>query len=187
MQFPRAKEKKDAKPRYTCRLRPFCYKSAKVEDINRAVIVALEEAELPKLQAKLANGDGDAVNIQKRRIDKLVKQMEEYRQQEDNQYELLETKKYTQEVFDRRNAVLREKMEECEKELHLARMAMPKNVDYGEKIVSLEKAIEALKDEGQQVKDVNRLLRSIVDHIDYSAKDVGLNKTDFTLEVHLRL
>lgn len=180
-------EKKGAKPRYTCRLRPFCYKSAKVEDINRAVIVALEEAELPKLQAKLANGDGDAVNIQKRRIDKLLKQMEEYRQQEDNQYELLETKKYTQEVFDRRNAVLREKMEECEKELHLARMAMPKNVDYGEKIVSLEKAIEALKDEGQQAKDVNRLLRSIVDHIDYSAKDVGLNKTDFTLEVHLRL
>lgn len=179
--------RKGAKPRYICRTNPKCFKSAKAVEVEQAVITALEYAELPKLQAKLESGEGDAAVIQKRRIEKLSKQMAEYRQQEDNQYELLEKKKYTQELFDRRNAALREKMEACEKELHLARAALPKNVDYGERIVSLEEAIEALKDEGMSVEARNRLLRVIIDRIEYSSIDEGFNKTAIRLEVFLRL
>ena len=177
--------KKGAGSRYVCR--NSCFKSCKVVNLDRIIITALEQAELPKLQAKLENGDGNAAAIQKRRLDKLTKQMAEYRTQEDKQYELLETGKYTQELFDRRNAALREKMEECEKEMHMARMAMPKNVDYAEKIVSLEKAIAALKEPTVPTKEVNRLLRAIIDRIDYSAKDAGFDQTDITLEIRLRL
>ena len=152
-----------------------------------AVIVALEQSELPKLQAKLKNGDGDAAAIQKRRIAKLVKQMEEYREQEDAQYELLETKKYTQAVFDRRNAALRQKMDACEKELHLARAAMPKNIDYAERIVTLQEAIAALRDPKVSNKDANRLLRAVVERIEYHAPPVGSKETAVHLEVYMRL
>ena len=182
-----SRSSKIARTRYMCPNKPQCMKSAIASDVVDAVIVALEQAELPKLQAKLKNGDGDAAAIQKRRILKLVKQMEEYREQEDTQYELLETKKYTQAVFDRRNAALRQKMEACEKELHLARTAMPKNVDYAERIVTLEEAIAALRDPEVSNKDANRLLRAVVDRIEYTAPPVGSKDTATKLEFFMRL
>ena len=113
--------------------------------------------------------------------------MEEYREQEDQQYELLETKKYTQAVFDRRNAALREKMEACEAEMRQARAAMPKNVDYSERIVSLENAIAALRDPEMSNKEKNRMLRAVVERIEYSAPPVGSKETNTVLEVFLRL
>lgn len=182
-----SRSSKRARTRYMCPTKPQCLKSAVASEVVDAVIVALEQSELPNLQTKLKNGEGDSATIQKRRIAKLVKQMEEYREQEDNQYDLLERKKYTQAVFDRRNAALREKMEACEKELHLARSAMPKNVDYAERIASLEDAIAALRDPDVSNKDANRLLRAVIDRIEYSAPPVGSKETDIKLEVFLRL
>lgn len=178
---------KTARDRYMCPNRPQCTKSSIAEEVVAAVIQALEQAELPKLRAKLENGDGDAAAIQKRRIAKLAKQLEEFREQEDAQYELLERKKYTQAVFDRRNAALREKMEQCEKELRQARASMPKNVDYSERIVSLEEAIAALRDPELPNKEKNRLLRAVVERIEYSAPPVHSKETNTVLEVFLRL
>ena len=129
----------------------------------------------------------DAANIQKRRIAKLVKQMEDYRAQEETQYELLETKKYTQAVFDRRNAVLREKMEACEKELHLARAALPKNIDYAERIVTLEEAIVALKDPDMSIMEKNNMLRAIVEKINITLADKEAKEETMHLEIFLRL
>ena len=176
-----------ARTRYMCPHKPQCLKSTIADDVLDAVIVALEQAELPNLRAKLANGDGDAAAIQKRRIAKLVKQMEEYREQEDEQYDLLEQKKYTQALFDRRHAALRAKMDACEKDLRQARAAMPKNVDYAERIVSLEAAIAALRDPELPNRDANRLLRAIIDRVEYSAPPVGSKEKDFKLQVFLRL
>lgn len=181
------RKSKIARDRYMCPNRPQCMKSAIAEDVLAAVIQALEQAELPKLRAKLQNGDGDAAAIQKRRLAKLAKQLEELREQEDTQYELLERKKYTQAVFDRRNAALREKMEQCEKEIHQARASMPKNVDYAERIVTLEEAIAAMRDPELPNHEKNRLLRSIVERIEYSAPPVGSKETNTVLEVFLRL
>lgn len=178
---------RDTAPRLMCRQSPKCYKTAKVEEVVPAVIAALELSELPKLETKLKNGDGNAAQIQKKLIDKLNNQLAEYREQEDNQYELLEKKKYTQEVFDRRNAALRKKIEECEKNIYLARSAMPQNVDYQERIATLKKAIETLKDDSIPNLEKNALLRTIIDRIDYSAVDLGKNKTDIRLEVFLKL
>lgn len=178
---------KIARTRYMCPHKPQCLKSAIADDVVNAVIVALEQVELPKLRAKLENGEGDAATIQKRRLAKLAKQMEEYRDQEDEQYDLLEKRKYTQAVFDRRNAALREKMDACEKEMRQARAAMPKNVNYSERIVSLENAIDALRDPEMPNREANRLLRAIIERIDYSAPPVGSKETDIRLDVHLRL
>lgn len=173
--------------RVDCHCRPRCYKSADYDTVLNALLATLENVNLPDLQAKLENGDGDAVAIQKRRIDRLVKQMADYRDQEDYQYELLETRVLTPEAFQRRNTALREKMDACEKELHLARQAMPKRIDYAERIVALRTAIDAMRDPDMSVADKNRLLRLIVDHIDYSSEDRGYGKTDVQLDVYLRL
>jgi len=182
----KSRNSKPMQPRFQCRTRGCC-RSALYDEVVAAVLVTLEQVELPKLQAKLNNGEGNAAIIQKRRIDKLVKQLQDYRKQEEFQYEQFETGRYTPEVFDARNHALRQKMEECEKELRQARQSMPKNVDYGERIESLQRAIAAMRDPDMTPEMQNRLLRSVVDYIDYSAEGEGRWTTAVHLDVHLRL
>ena len=180
--------------RYFCgnRHQKKCFKSVKDHVILDAVYVALKEGELPKLQEKVKNGDGDARKIQQRLISKLEKQMSEYRDQEDKQFELLETGKYSQELFDRRNAVLRSKMEDCEKQLYLARASLPKSVDYAERLAKLETAIEALKNDKMSVNDINACLKQIIEKIEFigtvsQGRYGPRNSDNFQLDVTLRL
>ena len=177
------------KKRYYCKYAvPQHYKSADDSIVLSALLTVLKEEELPQLLAKVKNGDGNAAVIQKRRLEKLSKQMEEYRQQEDKQFELLETGRYTQELFDRRNSALREKIEICEKEILQARASIPKNINYEDKVILLKKAIEALENPSMPAKEKNRILRSIIKRIDYSAVDLGPSKgAEITLEVEMLL
>ena len=156
-------------------------------ELEPLILETLEKAELPALKHKLKSGAGDSVQIQKRPLEKLAKQMADYRVQEDKQYEFLETGKYTQEVFDRRNAALRKKMEDCDLEMQKTRAAMPKNVDYAAAVVRLEEAIEALKDEDMDITIRNRKLRSILKNVTCHATDLGYRNTAITLEILLRL
>lgn len=176
---------KNADNRLECRSRHF--KTAKVSEVTTALIAALELSELPQLEAKLNNGDGKSAAIQQRILDKLEKQLEEYRQQEEKQYDLLETGKYTQALFDKRNAALREKMEDCQKQIVETKRTMPQEVDYAEKIATLKKAIDALKDDTIPAKKKNYLLKGIIEKVEMTTVDLGFKKTDIQLAVFLRL
>lgn len=187
---------KKAEDRYECRTRPRCYKSIKMSAIDEAVLIALEESELPELQMRLKNNDGDAVKIQKRLLAKLEKQMEEYRDQEETQYELLETGKYSQDLFDRRNAALRTKMEDCQAQIYKTRSMMPESVDYAERIAKLEDAIAMLKDPEATPAQKNKALKAIVEKIEFTGSPSDMqnkkrqNRTGvdpFTIAVKLRL
>ena len=176
---------KNAENRLECRSRHF--KTAKVSEVTAALIAALELSELPQLEAKLTNGEGKSAAIQKRILEKLEKQMEEYRQQEEKQYDLLETGKYTQALFDKRNAALREKMEDCQKQIDETKRTMPQEVNYAEKIATLKKAIAALKDDTIPAKEKNMLLKGIIEKVEMTTVDLGFKKTDIKLAVFLRL
>lgn len=187
---------KHAEDRYTCKERPPCFKSAKYGAVIDAVVVALEEAELPALELKVKNGDGDARKIQHRLLVKLEAQMEEYRAQEETQYELLETKKYSQDLFDRRNAALREKMDECQAAIYKAKSALPQSVDYAERVVALKAAIDILRDDAATPGEKNKVLKAIVERIEYTSvpsdkenrrRVVKGAVTPFTLRISLRL
>lgn len=180
------KSRISAHERYQCPQSPVCYKGTTMEQVVDAVVVALEQSELPSLRSKIGQS-GVSTEAHLRLIKKLEKQMEEYRQQEDTQFEMLETGRYTLELFDRRNAALHEKMEECEKELTAARATMPKKVNYEERIPLLEKAIEALKDDTVSVDMKNALLKAIVERIEYSSEGQGRGKTTVYLDVKIKL
>lgn len=184
-------------PRYTCKSKPLCYKSVKVEAMLDAVIVALEQSELPALEIKAKNGDGNAHEIQRKLLAKLEKQMDDYRAQEDRQFELLETNpNYSQEVFNRRNAELRQKMEECKAAIFKAKSSLPESVDYAERVEVLRSAIDILKDDAATANDKNKVLKAIVDKIEYhgqpsdpspSRKSNRAGSDPFEIVVTLRL
>lgn len=161
---------KHAEDRFTCKLRPPCFKSVRVGPVHEAVLVALEEAELPALELKVQNGDGDARKIQQRLLAKLEDQMEKYRAQEERQYDLLETNPdYPQEVFARRNKELRAKMDECQAAIYKAKTALPQSVDYAERVMALKNAIAILKDADATPAEQNRIVKAIVARIEYSS------------------
>ena len=177
-----------ADDRYTCTYHnPQCMKSIKVSEVVKAVITALEEAELPNLKAKLTSNQGDSAAIQQKILDGLMKQMAEYKEQEEMQYELLETKKYTPELFEKRNAALREKMKQCEIQIDETRRTMPKAIDYAERILALEEAIKALKDETLSCEEQNHILKKIVEKIEISTYPLPKRNTGCTLDITLLL
>lgn len=185
---------KAAEDRYECRTRPRCYKSVKVSEVEDAILFALEQAELPALELKVQNGDGKAAKIQQKLLEKLEKQMQEYHAQEEKQFDLLETGMYSQDLFDRRNAALRDKMEECQKQIYHAKASMPKDVNYEEKVMELKAAIEMLKDPEATPLQKNKSLKTIVDRIEYTGspsyhtdKKSGIGVNPFSVKVFLRL
>ena len=177
-----------ADDRYACNYyQKACMKSIKMKEVIAAVITALEEAELPKLKAKLNGGQGNSAAIQQKILDGLMKQMEEYKEQEENQYELLETKKYTPELFEKRNSALREKMKQCEIQIDETRRTMPKPVDYAERIIAMEDAIAALKDDTLEAEEQNKILRRIVERIEIETFPLPKRNTGCTLDIYLLL
>lgn len=182
--------------RFECTERPRCFKSVKASHLCDAVLAALEQSELPALELKVKNGDGDAVKIQRRLLEKLEKQMDEYREQEDKQYELLETGVYTQDLFERRHTALRAKMEECQAAIYNAKKTMPENVDFAERLVALKAAIDALKDPEADATTKNKILKAIIEKIEFTGvpsdptsrkRQTNDGVDPFTLAITLRL
>lgn len=177
-----------ADDRYACNYyQTACMKSIKMKDVIEAVITTLEQSELPNLKAKLNGGQGNSAAIQQKILDGLMKQMAEYKEQEETQYELLETKKYTPELFEKRNSALRERMKQCEIQIEETRRTMPKPVDYAEKIIALEDAIKALKDDTLTSEEQNRFLKKIVEKIEISTFPLPKRNTGCTLDITLRI
>lgn len=178
---------KHAEHRFECRTLPRCYKSVKMSEVKDAILLALETAELPNLQAKWRSGEGASIAIQKKLLAKLEKEMENYHAMEEAQYDYLESGRYTPDVFDKRNAVLRQKMEDCQERIYKARSTMPKEVNYQEKIITLKNAIEGLKSDQLTPEEQNKLLKAIVQRIDMKTEDNGHNAVGIKLAVYLRL
>lgn len=177
--------------RYFCKThKPRCYKSVFDNEFLDALLVALEGSELPALQLKVQNDEGNAIKIQQRLVAKLQAQLVEFQEQEEKLYDLLETNVYTPEVFTHRHAALKAKIESCEAELKQAKLAMPKSVDYQERADTLEAAIETLKDPDATVMDKNRMLKSIIERIEYYGTPLNESKigqNSFSIKVFLRM
>ena len=186
---------KHAEDRYECRSPKRCFKSIKMSEMYQAVLVALEESELPALKLKVKNDDGNARKIQMAALSKLEKQLAEFEAQEEEQFDLLEKKLYTREVFERRHGALTAKIKNCREEIAKTKQSMPEAVDYEERVLALEKAIEVFKDETATPAEKNKFLRAIVERIEYygipsdslNRKRNRWNFNEFSLKVVLRV
>ena len=173
--------------RLECRKKPAHFKSARYDEVVAAVTYALEYSELPNLEVLQKNNAGTSLAIQQEMIKRLEEEMQAYREQEETQYELLETRKYTQELFDKRNTALRQKMALCEEKLKKAKLSLPNAINYEEKIIQLKDAIQSLKDDSLTPEEKNRFLKAIIDRIEIETIDNGIKKTELRLQIFLKL
>ena len=64
---------------------------------------------------------------------------------------------------------------------------MPKPIDYAERILALEDAIKALKDDTISCEDQNRILKRIVERIEITTYPLPKRNTGCTLDIYLLL
>ena len=171
---------------YSCR--KYCSKILNDRDLIPVLKKTLLTVHLPELEAKLDNGAGDSTMIQKQIIERLEKQMADFKTQEAKQYDLLETGIYTNEVFLERNNALREKMVACSEQIAEAKKSMPQAIDYAGKIIALKEAVDAIDDDTVPVDKKNRLLKAVIKEIEYtSEKDQPKRTNDFQLSITLNI
>ena len=179
---------KHAETRIECRNRSGCKaNSAKLREVIEAVAYALEMEHLPELEVRLHNDDGKSASIQKKLIEKMNLEMAELHAKEERQFDLLESGTYTEEVFKKRNSALQDQIEELRSKIYEAKQNMPKEIDYQRKIVKLQDAVSALRDESISAEQKNRLLKAIVQKIEYEFIERKRKQTRFRLHITLQL
>ena len=180
---------KNARDRYECRNRAGCgTKSAFMDEVIEAVICSLEREELPKLQVRLKNNDGSGRKIQQAQLAKLRSELAELQVQEERQFDLLEKGTYSEDIFARRNKALHEEMDALKTRIYELNKEMPKEVDYQNMIVKLEDAISGLRDDRLTPLAKNKLLKAIIDRIDYEVVGYeGKGKVRYKLHIQLKL
>lgn len=174
-------------PRLSCNNSPSCFKSARLSIIKQSFITSLEKVELPALKAKLNNNEGSSIKIHQNILLSLQKQLNELKTQEEKQYEFLEKGIYSEEVFDKRNAALQEKIKTLKLQIQTEKNNIPKEIDFSEKIMTLKKAIAMLKDDSKKAEEVNRFLKTIIKRVEYSnvANEYGKHNIAFNIYLYL--
>lgn len=177
-----------AETRIECRNRHGCNaNSAKLREVIEAVSFALEMEHLPDLEVKLTNDEGKSAAIQKKQIEKMNLELDELHAKEDRQHDLLESGTYTEEVFLKRNKALHAEIEELKSKIYEARQNLPKEINYKDKIIKLQDAIAGLRDESLSAEQKNRLLKAIVQRIEYEFIGRHRRQTSFRLHISLLL
>lgn len=148
----------------------------------------LKNVELPRLESQVRRNNGDARKIRRNLLDQAHKQLDELNAQEQKQYEFLEKGIYTEEVFEQRHNALKEKKLALMNTIQETMENIPEQVDYREKVIMLKNAIKELEKPNATAEKKNKLLKSVVDRIDYYAeKNQGYGEIKFTIDITMNI
>ena len=176
------KHRRNTAPRITHPVTRLCtVKSVKYEEIEAAIIYALE-AHVEDFATKIDNA-AEVAETQRhqQQIAVVEKELENIKAQRGKLFDLLERGLYSEEDFIERKAVLDAKKIAAEKQLKHLQATFPQPTDYKEKAIKLTQAIAALKDDTVSAAAKNKLLKEIVQRIEFSRED----NDSFILDVHL--
>ena len=176
-----------ARTRIECRNRNGCgSKSTYMDDVLEAVAFALEQEQLPELETRLRNDDGNSYMIQQKQLKKMQEELQALQEQEVKQYEFLEKGIYTEDKFLERNKAIHAEMDALKSRIFEAKKVLPKEVNYEQKIVTLKKAIAGLRDDSISIEAKNKLIKAIVKRIDYEYLGwEGKGKVRYKLHIQL--
>ena len=116
-------------------------------------------------------------------------ELENLEKKQDELYDLLEDGIYSKEVFLKRNEKLAESRSELEQKIKKAKENTARPINYQERIIKFEQVLQALQDDDIPPKEKNRLLKQIIQRIDYSRDSTNRTRWDTskpTLEIHLK-
>lgn len=179
------------KPRLSCN-NPYCKRNASIifEAVESDVLEQIKKyyEELTLVPLKREGKKNAALEMKKRRLEKLDKDLEEIENQINQQYDLLEQKTYTIEIFMKRQEVTLNKKEKLitERELLTKELEVDLKEEKNKKqIAPLVKNVLANYKLATTVKDKNDLLKSIIDSIYYKKEpsEKKRGRGEYTIEI----
>lgn len=164
---------KKAQPRITHRESKICkVKSAYFDDVYNSLILALKQ-EVEDFEFKLTN----EYEVQKQQeqakiLEMLKKELQALEEQQEELYNLLERKVYTEKIFIKRNSKIQNEIEELENKIE--ELNAVEEVNYSERIIKLKDVIETLQNDSVDAKYKNDMLKEVITRIDYSIENENL-------------
>lgn len=177
-------------PRLLCNNQVRCgTKSASFDVVYSALISALREM-ISDFSFKLRHDQSRSLfEIQMNIINNLNNELKSLEKKQDELYNLLEDGIYSKEVFLKRNEKLAESRSELEQKIKKAKENTARPINYQERIIKFKQVLQALQDDDIPPKEKNRLLKQIIQRIDYSRDSTNRTRWDTskpTLEIHLK-
>lgn len=160
--------KQKASPRYNCNNQVYCKTaSCLYDEIIERIISVLEEC-VADFEMRIANDNSDAVKLHNNLVERLKSKLEELNKKEINQWEKYTEEEMPKHIFDMLNEKVLKEKEEVQQALCKAYESMPDPVDFEEKLMTFQNALEALKNPDVSVKHKNALLKACIERIEYS-------------------
>lgn len=175
------------RPRVLCRNQTNCHTKSMVYDDLMDTVVETLERYIEEFEVKLTNEkERQTADFYTRRVEELEKELAKLEETQEELYDLLESKIYTREVFNTRNAKLASKRNTLHKQLEKAKSVVPERIDYEEKIYTFSQALAALKNDKVSAKAKNDFLKAIIEKIVYSNIESD-RENRFESDIHLQI
>lgn len=130
------------------------------------------EKSIDDFEVQLKNKTKDSANSQEKRIKALEKQLKALQEKELLQWEAQADpnpeNRMPQEIFRQLNAKVQKEKQSVVQAIENARQTMPKAIDYEERIIRFQRALDALNDPQAEDEVKNRLLKTCIQKIVYN-------------------
>ena len=161
----------DGKPRLLCTDQKHCRTgSCTYEELLDAVVDVLKQC-IEDFEIRIKNEQGDSMKLHEKLLKSLEKKMQDLEAKELAQWEAQSnpdpSQRMPQHIFKQLNEKLLKEMDEVKEAMCNARKSMPDPVDYKEKLVRFQEALDSLLDPEVDALQKNKLLKSCIERIDY--------------------
>ena len=154
--------------RFLCSGQRYCHTKSAIADVLFNNIIEALNNILSDFEIKIQQTYDDQEALYHKRIKDLEKERIKLDKKQDELYDLLENKIYTREVFLKRNAKLQEEIKKLDSMIIQMKQKTFEKIDYQEKATKLSEAIATLQDDTIKAETKNKLLKQIINRIEYN-------------------
>lgn len=145
--------------------------SCTYDELLNMVVGILEEC-VEDFQHRIESNSGDSMKLHEKLLKSLEKKMQDLEAREIAQWEAQshpdESQRMPPHIFKMLNEKLLKEKEEVKEAMCNARKSMPDPVDYQEKLVRFQRALDALQDTEKDAEEKNKLLKECIERITYN-------------------
>lgn len=171
-----------AAPRLACNGQVHCNNgSCTYDEMIEKVCLVLQQC-IEDFEVRIQNDEGDSAKLHANLIKKLEKQMKDLEAKELAQWESQSNPDPAQRmpahVFKKLNEKLLQEKEEIRQALCNAYESMPEPMDYKERLMRFQDALDAMKDPNADAQAKNTLLKACIERIEYTRERPQVMKGD---------
>ena len=163
-------------PRLLCDNQVYCKTSSCLyEEIIDRVRDTLKEC-IADFEMRIQADDKNSLQLHENLIKRLKLKMEELNKKELSQWEKYSEEEMPKDIFEKLNAKVLKEKDEVQQALCKAYESMPEPIDYEERLLRFQNALEALDNPKVSAEKKNRLLKDCIERIDYK-REKAVRKT----------